>query len=122
MGEVFDVTRGAQHYERAGGYNCFAGRDGSRCTLAHGIGAVDRLNFRPGSDVRGCSAFITGEFQGPGLTDDLEGLNPEQLDGVLGWRSFYRSDYIPVGVLVGSVQSPCPTPNDCALHPGCARV
>jgi hypothetical protein len=34
MGEVFDVTRAAQHYERAGGYNCFAGRDGSRCTLA----------------------------------------------------------------------------------------
>eukprot|EP01052_Picozoa_sp_SAG31_P052763 SAG31_NODE_13182_length_887_cov_1.157360_1_plen_156_part_10 len=76
LGEVFDVTKGRQHYEKGASYNCFAGRDGSR-------------------------AFVTGEFEGEGLTDNVEGMSAEELDGILGWRTFYRDTYTPVGVLAG---------------------
>ena len=46
-------------------------------------------------------AFITGEFAGPGLTDDVAGLTPEELKGLWDWRSFYHKDYTYVGKLAG---------------------
>lgn len=78
LGEVFDVSAGTQFYAEGEHYNCFAGRDASR-------------------------AFVTGEFEGDGLTNDVEGLDPSQLAGILHWRGFYRdSDKYPaVGVLAG---------------------
>ena len=79
LGEVYDVSAGQGFYAPGqGGYNCFVGRDGSR-------------------------AFVTGEFEGAGLTDDVEGLAPSELEGVLGWRDFYRDEarYPTVGVLSG---------------------
>ena len=78
LGEVFDVSAGTQFYAEGEHYNCFVGRDASR-------------------------AFVTGEFEGDGLTNDVEGLEPSQLAGILHWRGFYRDSdkYSAVGVLTG---------------------
>jgi Cytochrome b5-like Heme/Steroid binding domain len=77
MGEVFEVTKGAAHYARgSGGYGFFAGRDASR-------------------------SFVTGEFKGNGLREDLDGLTPEQVLGVLDWVKFYHESYDYVGRLNG---------------------
>eukprot|EP00668_Euglena_longa_P045817 GGOE01061499.1.p1 GENE.GGOE01061499.1~~GGOE01061499.1.p1 ORF type:complete len:285 (+),score=65.00 GGOE01061499.1:181-1035(+) len=76
LGEVFDVTTGAQHYQQGTGYHCFVGRDAS-------------------------AAFMTGKFQGDGLTSDVSDLAPEGLQAVLGWRDFYakHETYRKVGLL-----------------------
>eukprot|EP00667_Euglena_gracilis_P018973 EG_transcript_20241 len=76
LGEVFDVTSGAQHYQEGTGYHCFVGRDAS-------------------------AAFMTGKFEGDGLTSDVADLTPDGLQAVLGWRDFYRKheSYRKVGVL-----------------------
>lgn len=78
LGEVFDVSAGTEFYAEGQGYNCFVGRDASR-------------------------SFVTGEFEGDGLTDNVEGLEPGELDGILHWRSFYRDSdkYLAVGLLAG---------------------
>eukprot|EP00731_Ephydatia_muelleri_P023529 Em0015g1112a len=61
LGRVYDVNRGADsYYGPNGGYKVFSGRDATR-------------------------AFVTGEFQGEGLTDDVTGLNPLQLEELDGW-------------------------------------
>ena len=52
LGQVFDVSKGKDHYGPGGGYSFFAGKDGSR-------------------------AFVTGEFNEEGLIDDLTGLDTE---------------------------------------------
>jgi len=80
FGEVFDVTKGAQHYSKAdkGGYSFFSGIDGSR-------------------------AFITGEFNEKGLIDDLEGLTEQQVAAVRDWAdSTYHKEYKYVGKLIGN--------------------
>ena len=61
-----------------GGYAFFAGRDASR-------------------------AYITGEFEGEGLTDDLEGLSPQEHAALVDWWEFYETHetYARVGVLRG---------------------
>ncbi|GJP54192.1 hypothetical protein CLOM_g13289 [Closterium sp. NIES-68] len=76
LGDVFDVSKGKKHYGKGQGYNHFAGRDASR-------------------------AFVSGNFSGDGLTDDLEGLTGEQCIGIADWRDFYFKTYIHVGKLVG---------------------
>mmetsp|Transcript_2308 Transcript_2308/g.3121 ORF Transcript_2308/g.3121 Transcript_2308/m.3121 type:complete len:213 (+) Transcript_2308:1-639(+) len=78
LGEVFDVTKGADFYGPGEGYGFFSGRDGSR-------------------------AFVSGEFNETGLVPDLEGFTPGQYEGVVEWNSFYhKSDkYFYVGKLVG---------------------
>ena len=76
-GKVFDVDKGAEHYYGPkGGYNFFTGRDGTK-------------------------AFVTGEFDEDGLTDDLEGLSPLQLGEIENWVKFYTDDYTYVGKLIG---------------------
>ena len=52
LGQVFDVSKGKDHYGPGGGYSFFAAKDGSR-------------------------AFVTGEFNEEGLTDDVTNLDPE---------------------------------------------
>jgi predicted heme/steroid binding protein len=52
LGQVFDVSKGKDHYGPGGGYSFFAAKDGSR-------------------------AFVTGEFNEAGLIDDVTGLDPE---------------------------------------------
>ncbi|CAI5533653.1 unnamed protein product [Closterium sp. Naga37s-1] len=76
LGDVFDVTKGRKHYGKGQGYNHFAGRDATR-------------------------AFVSGNFSGDGLTDDLTGLSGEQCIGIADWRDFYFKTYIHVGKLVG---------------------
>ncbi|CAI5951016.1 unnamed protein product [Closterium sp. NIES-64] len=46
-------------------------------------------------------AFVSGNFSGDGLTDDLTGLSGEQCIGIADWRDFYFKTYIHVGKLVG---------------------
>lgn len=76
-GKVFDVEKGAEHYYgKNGGYNFFTGRDGSK-------------------------AYVTGEFNDEGLTDDLTGLSPLQLTEIENWVEFYTKDYTYVGLLIG---------------------
>jgi hypothetical protein len=58
LGDVFDVSAGAQHYGPGASYECFVGRDASK-------------------------AFVSGQFEGEGLTDDLSawaGVVQEPLD------------------------------------------
>eukprot|EP00897_Mesotaenium_endlicherianum_P008126 jgi/Mesen1/7341/ME000377S06555 len=74
-GEVYDVSKGSQHYGLDESYHHFAAKDASR-------------------------AFVTGEFKG-GLTDDLSGLTHQQYDSVRTWRDFYKKTYTYVGRLAG---------------------
>ena len=74
VGKVFDVSKGKKYYGKGGGYNFFAGRDGTR-------------------------AFISGNFTEEGLIEDVT-----HLEGILGleeWLSLYRKDYKYVGNLIG---------------------
>lgn len=77
VGKVFDVEKGVEHYYGPnGGYNFFTGRDGTK-------------------------AFVTGQFDEEGLTDDVEGLSPLQLGEIEGWIKFYNEEYTYVGKLIG---------------------
>jgi predicted heme/steroid binding protein len=77
LGSIYDVSAGS-FYKAKGGYEFFCGRDASR-------------------------AFVSGNFTGDGLTDNLTGFTPEQFAGVYGWKVFYddHNDYYFVGVLQG---------------------
>jgi len=76
LGHVFDVSKGKEHYGPGGGYSFFAGRDASR-------------------------AYVTGEFDEKGLSDDVMGLETDSYLGLEEWLTFYKSDYMQVGVLAG---------------------
>lgn len=76
LGEAFDVSKGEKFYAPGNGYSCFAGKDASR-------------------------AFITGDFEGSGLTDNVTGLQPEQLLSLDEWKQFYHEKYIYVGRVTG---------------------
>ena len=76
MGLVYDVDKAPENYGPEGGYKFFAGKDGSR-------------------------AYVTGEFNGEGLTDDLEGLSPLEIGEIEGWTQFYEKQYTFVGKLIG---------------------
>ncbi|KAL3830376.1 hypothetical protein ACJIZ3_019178 [Penstemon smallii] len=76
LGSVFDVSKGKSHYGAGGGYNHFSGRDASR-------------------------AFVSGNFTGEGLTDNLHGLSSPEVKSIVEWRDFYFKTYIFVGKLVG---------------------
>ena len=76
LGQVFDVSKGKDHYGPGGGYSFFSGADGSR-------------------------AFVTGEFNEAGLVDDVTGLSHQDYLGLQEWLEFYHKDYSYVGKLEG---------------------
>lgn len=76
MGRVYDVDKGHAHYGPEGGYSFFTGCDGTK-------------------------AFVTGEFNDEGLSDDVSELTPLQLLDIEGWVKFYDKDYTYVGKLIG---------------------
>ena len=78
FGDVFDVSSGAQYYGEDGGYGFFAGRDCSK-------------------------AFVTGDFDAAGLTDDVSELTDGQMLEVDRWQRFYHDHktYRFLGVLQG---------------------
>lgn len=78
MGHVFDVTEGKKFYAPRMSYAHFAGRDSSR-------------------------SFVTGDSHPEKLTDDLTGLDDEELEGVAGWYRFYDEHevYKKVGMVEG---------------------
>ena len=49
----------------------------------------------------GTRAFVTGEFNDEGLTDDVEGLTALQHGEIADWVKFYDKDYTFVGKLIG---------------------
>ena len=51
--------------------------------------------------IDGSKAFITGEFNEEGLTDDVFDLTPLQLGELDDWVAFYEKDYTYVGKLIG---------------------
>ena len=80
-GRVFDVTNGARHYAPGGGYDFFAGVDGSR-------------------------AFVTGDFTPEGLTDDVSGFSAAQHLELLRWidgtyAQGNKAGYTEVGRVAG---------------------
>lgn len=78
IGDVYDVTTGRKHYGVGNSYEHFAGCDAT-------------------------AAYATGESEGEGLTDSVDGLDLEQLKSIAGWHKFYaeHETYTHVGVLVG---------------------
>ncbi|XP_039249473.1 neuferricin-like [Styela clava] len=77
LGKVYDVSKGAKFYEPGGGYDFFAGRDGTK-------------------------AYSTGDFTDKGLTDDLTGVGAEHFGEYENWVTFYEEDYTYVGKLIGN--------------------
>ncbi|KAL5017353.1 hypothetical protein ScPMuIL_006942 [Solemya velum] len=76
LGQVFDVTKGKQHYGPGGGYHFFAGKDGSR-------------------------GFVSGEFTDAGLIEDCSGLSHQDMLGLEEWLEFYHKTYKYIGKLNG---------------------
>ncbi|XP_025919467.1 neuferricin isoform X1 [Apteryx rowi] len=76
LGRVFDVQRGRRHYGPGGAYSGLSGKDATR-------------------------AFVTGDFSPTGLVDDVSELSPLEMLAVQSWLSFYSSNYVFVGKLVG---------------------
>nr|XP_034188661.1 neuferricin [Osmia lignaria] len=76
LGHVFDVTKGEKYYGPGATYHGFTGRDGSL-------------------------AFITGQFDDNGLTDDISSLSMEQIKALNNWVQFYNETYIYKGKLIG---------------------
>ncbi|KAL6260620.1 hypothetical protein P5V15_008140 [Pogonomyrmex californicus] len=76
LGQVFDVTKGEKHYGPEGSYHVFTGRDASL-------------------------AFITGEFNNQGLTDDISTLSVRQVKALNDWLQFYNTNYVYKGKLYG---------------------
>lgn len=76
LGQVFDVTKGKKHYGPGESYHAFTGRDASL-------------------------AFITGEFNDEGLTDDISSLSVQQVKALHDWLQFYNENYIYKGKLYG---------------------
>lgn len=78
LGDVFDVTSGRRFYGSGKGYAHFAARDASR-------------------------AFATGETEGDGLTDAVDGLDWDDLEGIEHWHGFYlnHTNYTWVGRVTG---------------------
>jgi len=82
IGDVFDVSTGAKFYKKGRSYHHFAGRDGSR-------------------------SFVTGESSGEGLSDNIDGLDDEELDGIAHWHGFFTTHetYKKVGRVSGAFYS-----------------
>ncbi|KAG7209392.1 hypothetical protein KM043_015488 [Ampulex compressa] len=76
LGQVYDVTKGAEHYGPEATYHVFTGRDASL-------------------------AFITGKFNDEGLTDDISILSLDEMKSLHDWLQFYNKNYIYKGKLSG---------------------
>lgn len=44
-------------------------------------------------------AFITGEFDDEGLTDDISNLSARQVKALDDWLQFYNTNYIYKGII-----------------------
>ncbi|CAK9812188.1 Cyb5d2 [Anthophora quadrimaculata] len=74
LGHVFDVTKGAKHYQPGAPYHIFTGCDAS-------------------------ASFITGNFEE--LTDDISLLPTDSIVLLNKWLKFYHENYIYKGKLNG---------------------
>lgn len=89
-GRVYDVSPGRQFYGPGGPYENFAGRDATR-GLACGSFDEDML---------------TKDLQGP--LDDLQGLDPDEMQSLQDWEDRFSEKYLVVGnlVAVGNESAP----------------
>lgn len=72
LGQVFDVSKGAKHYGPGQSYHVFVGQDATRC-------------------------FVTGQFEPESVSDDVIGLNNQELRSLNHWLKFYNKEYTKVG-------------------------
>ncbi|XP_068600481.1 neuferricin [Brachionichthys hirsutus] len=91
LGQVFDVREGRRHYGPGGAYHFMAGKDASL-------------------------AFITGDFTGRGVADDVSSLTPLQVVALYEWLDFYQRDYRPVGLVIGRFYSETGGPTETLLQ------
>lgn len=91
LGHVFDVTKGKKHYGPGGGYEFFAGRDGTR-------------------------GYVTGEFNDKGLIEDISGFTLSQIHSVNHWLQFYMKDYTFKGYLLGKYFDEHGNPSEAKLE------
>ena len=64
-GEVFDVSRGRQHYGPGSGYGFFTGRDGTRAFVTGHFNETGA----PASQAGGCSTLRFAPFRSVSLAD-----------------------------------------------------
>ncbi|XP_034950260.1 neuferricin [Chelonus insularis] len=76
LGQVFDVSKGKEYYEKGSTYHAFTGRDASM-------------------------AFLTGDFTEAGLTDDISSLKNSEAASLHNWLKTYHEKYIYKGKLIG---------------------
>lgn len=100
IGQVFDVTKGSKHYGKGGGYNGFAGKDGSRAFVS---GLLSRHSIFICSLFKQAHSlmFSQGKFDAEGLTPDVSGLKDADYGSLNEWLAFYRKDYKSCGKLIG---------------------
>lgn len=95
LGQVFDVTAGAEYYGEGSGYSIFAAQDASPC-------------------------FASGKFNEEGAKEDIEQFDTEQINSVVHWRKFYddADQYNFVGLLEGLYydEKGEPTPKLLRIH------
>jgi predicted heme/steroid binding protein len=75
LGKIYDVSKGAKHYEPGGSYDFFVGKDASR-------------------------AYVTGDFVND-LNDNINDLDDSKIADLFKWQDFYEKDYTFVGFLEG---------------------
>mmetsp|Transcript_9790 Transcript_9790/g.16275 ORF Transcript_9790/g.16275 Transcript_9790/m.16275 type:complete len:212 (+) Transcript_9790:111-746(+) len=78
LGDVYDVTKGAQYYAEGSGYHVFAGKDGA-------------------------VPFISGKFDDEEAEKSTDVLKDGELFSLKGWVDFYRDEerYPFLGKLIG---------------------
>lgn len=79
LGDVYDVTKGTQHYAAGSGYHVFAGKDGA-------------------------VPFISGKFNDEEAEKSTDVLEDGQLVSLKGWADFYRDEdrYPYLGKSIGN--------------------
>mmetsp|Transcript_9472 Transcript_9472/g.13427 ORF Transcript_9472/g.13427 Transcript_9472/m.13427 type:complete len:108 (+) Transcript_9472:403-726(+) len=90
MGEVYDVTEGAEFYASEHGYSFFAGKDAS-------------------------FTFLSGDFTKKGLEEkNFSEFTEDDIHGVESWREFYekKDEYKFIGVLEGDLYDSSGNPTE----------
>lgn len=56
------------------------------------------LSFYSGKDTS--RSFVTGKFSKEDISEDVTGLDPDELRSLKHWVEFYKKEYTKVGLLL----------------------